>query len=145
MPTLDKIKEQCQDEAREKEENMGESMHPKTLKLFHIAIYRPSSDRKAQGLTTSAGSGRLLFVERSGQLSSDAAAKQKIEELRKILPQGWELKITEVPFTATYGTPAITGRCSRTDCKNYNIPMSGDFFCGICGEPLSLTLEGTAE
>jgi len=72
-------------------------------------------------------------------------AEEIAEKIRKIMPSTWEIKITEVPFMVTRGTPKVIGRCSLANCKNYNVPVVNEFFCGVCGEPLQLTWEGTAE
>jgi len=123
---------------------MAESTQPGTLKLYHIAIYRPSNE-KAPNLKTPVGSGRFLFAELNGDISADATAKQKAEGLQALLPPGWELKITEVPFTVTRGTPILVGTCSRATCENFGRQVNGEFFCGICGEPLSIKLIATEE
>ncbi len=124
---------------------MGESTQPGTPKLFHITIYRPNDDPNApKGLKVQVGSGRFLFTdEPDGQVSPDATAKKKAEKLQEFLPSGWELKVTEVPFTVTRGTPALVGTCSRATCKNFGKPMAKRFHCSECGEVLALTLIAT--
>ncbi|MBI5071642.1 hypothetical protein HZB93_01980 [Candidatus Falkowbacteria bacterium] len=123
---------------------MGESTQPGTPKLYHITIYRPSDDPKAPDLKVPVGSGRFLFTDLpDGQVSSDATARKNAEKLREVLPQGWELKITEVPFTVTRGTPALIGTCSRATCKNFGKPTTKRFHCSECGEPLSFQMIAT--
>lgn len=128
---------------------MANSTHPEMPSLYHFAIYRPGNDKKAPEIKVQVGSCRLLFTSNEGQALFGPPARQKAEdkanEIRKLLPPGWELKITEVPFTVTRGTPKIIGRCPRATCKSYNVPMDGTFFCGICGEPLQLIWGGTLE
>jgi hypothetical protein len=124
---------------------MGESTQPGTPKLYRVAIYRPISDGGVKGLEAPVGDGRFLLLKMDGALSPDSAARRRLEEIRKILPPDWKLKITEVPFTITYGTPAVVGTCPRAGCQNYSVQMKGEFFCGLCGEPLQLTWEGTTE
>jgi hypothetical protein len=124
---------------------MAESTQPGAPRLYHVAIYRPSNDPNApKDLKVQVGSGRFLFTdEPDGQVSSEATARQKAEKIRESLPPGWELKITEVPFMVTRGTPILVGTCPRATCKNFGNLTHDHFHCRECGETLSLQMIAT--
>jgi hypothetical protein len=128
---------------------MADTTQSDMPKLFHFAIYRPGNDPKAPSIKAPVGSCRFLLTTKEEHALFGPLARAKAEEIaekiKKIMPGTWEIKITEVPFMVTRGTPKVVGRCSLTSCKNYNVPVDNVFFCGICGEPLQLTWEGTAE
>lgn len=116
---------------------------PETPRVYRLSICRPSLDQSDPEIPVQVTNELFFFVENDGSLSLDATAKQKIDGLRKRLPPGWELKVTEEPFVVTRGAPAIIAVCRRASCSKFDKAITGDFFCGSCGEPLSLTMTAT--
>jgi hypothetical protein len=115
---------------------MGNTTQPEMPKLYRIAIFRPSSDPKTPDLKVLVSEKLFLFTDDNEEVSSDAAAKRKIEMLRDRLLKGWILKYEEVPFTVTRGAPALIATCPRATCVNFG-KQTGPFRCGACGETLS--------
>lgn len=116
---------------------------PEIPKVYRLSIWRPSLDQKAPEIKVPLASELFLFVENDGSLSPDATAKQQLAKLSESLPPGWEIRATEEPFVVTRGAPAFLTACSRASCPKFNQAAEGNFFCGICGEPLSLTMVAT--
>lgn len=127
---------------RQKEEAVEETRQSRTLRLFHVMIYRPSGDPRApeDDMRPVASSDRFLFVEADGQPTPAAEAKKRLQAIEDLLPRGWTIKVTEVPFEVIRGTPIIVGTCPRgNSCENFGKQVYNKFFCGHCGEVLQLT------
>ncbi|MFA5413072.1 MAG: hypothetical protein WC348_00830 [Patescibacteria group bacterium] len=107
--------------------------------MYLLSTWRPSSDKKAPDLKVKASEERWIFTDkkRGGLMSSRAKAKRRIEETRKKLPPGWELKVTVEEFSVTHGAPGfVPVPCPNASCSKFGKP-AGLFYCGTCREPLS--------
>lgn len=116
---------------------MSQNDQPEHPRLYRITIVRPSSDPKTPNLKVQAAEELFLFRDEDLQVSSPETAREKIEKLREKLLPGWEVRITEVPFVVTGGTPAIVGICPRASCPNSGNPELNRYFCRKCGESMA--------
>ena len=115
---------------------------PETPRVFRLILRRPKPC--GNGLEEIVNR-RFAITDKDARMMDSAAARQRLGDRQKDIPQGLDLEIVEESFEVSRGAPVLTVVCTNPACKGPGLKGATDCFCRHCGKPLSITLTPSTE